>query len=149
MIGAHEAVARVDSGALDYGEDVALHALAAHVGAVATLAAGDLVDLIEKDDAAGLHALERDPYHLVHIDELLLLFLHQVIKRLGNTQLALPGTLAEEIGQQVLEVDVHLLDSRVGRDLERRPALFHVDFDYALVELARLQTLAQLFPRAV
>ena len=53
VIGAHHAVARVHGGAFNDGENVALHAFARNVGAVAALAAGDLVDLIEKDDAAG------------------------------------------------------------------------------------------------
>ena len=71
VVGLHRAVLGGDGAALDDGQDVALHALAAHVGAAAasrTLAAGDLVDLVDEDDAGGLGAEQRlavDPV-LVH-----------------------------------------------------------------------------------
>ena len=120
VIGAHEAVARVDRGAFHDGQDVALHAFAADVRTVARFAAGDLVDLVQEDDAARLHALQRDARHLVHVDELLLFFLHQVIERFGHAHFALARLLAEEAGQHVLEVDAHLFDAGVGGDFERR-----------------------------
>ena len=112
VIGAHEAVARVDGGAFDDRQNVALHAFAADVRAVAGFAAGDLVDLVQKDDAAALHALQRDARHLVHVDQLLLFFLHQVLERLGHAHLALARALAEQAGQHVLEIDVHLFHAR-------------------------------------
>ena len=58
VIGAHHAVARVDRRAFDDRQDVALHAFAADVGAVAALAPGDLVDLVDEDDAGLLDALD-------------------------------------------------------------------------------------------
>ena len=96
VIRAHEAVARVDGGAFDDGQDVALHAFAADVGAVAAFAAGDLVDLVEEDDAAALHALDGDARHLVHVDQLLLFFLNQVIERLAHAHFALARASAEQ-----------------------------------------------------
>ncbi len=84
VIGAHETVARVDRGAFDDRQNVALHAFAADVGAVAGFAAGDFVDLVQENNAAGFHALERHARDLLHIDELLLFFLHQVIERFGD-----------------------------------------------------------------
>src|SRR5579859_1597459 len=51
VVGADEAVAGIDGGAFDDGQDVALYALAADIGAVAGFAPGDLVDLVEEDDA--------------------------------------------------------------------------------------------------
>ena len=57
MVGAHHAIASVHRGSLDDGQNVALHALARNVGPVAALATGDLVDLIEKDNAAGFNSL--------------------------------------------------------------------------------------------
>ena len=59
VVGAHHAVLGVDRGAFDDRQDVALHALAADVRAVAALAAGDLVDLVDEDDAGLLDALDR------------------------------------------------------------------------------------------
>src|ERR1035441_8658651 len=51
VVGADHAVARVDGGSFNDGENVALYTFARDVGAVATLAAGNLVDFIEEDDA--------------------------------------------------------------------------------------------------
>ena len=52
VVGLHRAVLGRDRRALDDRQQVALHALARDVGAVArALAAGDLVDLVEEDDA--------------------------------------------------------------------------------------------------
>ena len=58
VIGPHHAVLGVDRGAFDDRQDVALHALAAHVRPVTAFAAGDLVDLVDEDDAGLLDALD-------------------------------------------------------------------------------------------
>ena len=60
VVGAHHAVLGVDRGALDDGQDVALDAFAADIGPVAALAPGDLVDLVDEDDAGLLDALDGD-----------------------------------------------------------------------------------------
>ena len=111
VVGAHEAVAGVDGGAFDNGQDVALDAFAANVGTVAGFAAGDLVDFIEENDTARFDALQGGARDLIHVDQLLLFLLHQVIERLGHAHLALPRLLTEQIGQHVLEVDAHFLDT--------------------------------------
>ena len=59
VIGPHHAVLRVDGRAFDDRQDVALHALAADVRAVPAFASGDLVDLVDEDDAGLLDALDR------------------------------------------------------------------------------------------
>jgi hypothetical protein len=87
-------------------------------GAVAAFAAGDLVDLVEEDDARVFHALDRDARDLVHIDQALLFFLDQIFEGLVDLHLPLLGALAEDVGQHVLDVDVHLLDALVGDDFE-------------------------------
>ena len=54
VIGLHHPVLRVDRRPLDDRQDVALHAFAADVGpvtAAGAVAAGDLVDLVDEDDA--------------------------------------------------------------------------------------------------
>ena len=149
VIGAHEAVARVDRGAFHDRQDVALHAFAADVGTVAAFAAGDFVDFVQKDDAVAFHALERDARHLIHVDQLLLFFLHQVFEGFGHAHFALARALPKQPGHDILEIDVHLFDVAVGGDLERRPAFFDVDFHHAVVEFAGAQLLAQLLARAL
>ncbi len=96
-----------------------------------------------------LHALQRHARHLVHVDELLLFLLHQVIQRFGHAHFAAARLLAEKVGQHVLQVDAHLFDAGVGGDFEGRRAVLHFQFHQALVQLAFAQPLAQLFARAL
>ena len=102
VVSAHKAVARIDGGAFDDGQNVALDAFAADVGAMPGFAARDFVDLVQKDDAAALDAFYGDARHLIHVDQLLLFFLHQVFGRFGDAHLALAGALAEQARQDIL-----------------------------------------------
>ena len=77
VIGPHHAVFRVDGRAFDDRQDVALHALAADVGPVTALAPGDLVDLVDEDDARLFDPLDRGARDAVHVDQLLLFFLRR------------------------------------------------------------------------
>ena len=96
-----------------------------------------------------LDALDGHARDLVHVDQALLFFLDQVFEGLVDLHLPLLGALAEDVGQHVLDVDVHLLDALVGDDFEGREiALAHVDFDHAVVELAFAQLLAQFLAGA-
>jgi hypothetical protein len=55
----HHAVLGGHRAALDQRQQVALHALARDVGTLVLAALGDLVELVEKDDAVLLDVLER------------------------------------------------------------------------------------------
>src|SRR5262249_585586 len=118
VAGVHHAVLRAARGAFDDRQDVALHAFARNVGAVARFAPCDLVDLVQEDDARRFDALEGDAGDLIHVYELLLLLLHQVFHRLVDAHPAVFGAPSEQPGHHVLEVDVHLLDALVGVDFE-------------------------------
>src|SRR5262249_40513967 len=143
-------ITRVHGRAFDDRENVTLYTLAGDVGTVATFAAGDLIDLVKEDDAGLLHAIDRCTRDLVHIDEALLLFLDQVLEGFVDLHLALLRALAEEVGQHVLDVDVHLLDALIGDDFEvRHAALADVDLDGAVVKLAFSQLLAKLLAGAL
>src|SRR6185437_289856 len=149
MVGAHHAVAGVNGGAFHDGQNVALHPFARHVGPVAALAAGDLVNLVEEDDAGILHPLNGHAGDLVHINQALLLFLDEVVKGLANLHLPLFGALAEDVGQHVLNVNVHLFHALVRDDFEGRKGLLaDIELDHAVVEAALAQLLAQLLAGA-
>src|SRR5581483_12516668 len=86
---------------------------------------------------------------LVHVDEALLFFLDQVLEGLIDLHLPLLAALAEDVGQHVLDVDVHFFDALVRDDFERGEiALADFDFDHALIELAFAQLLAEFFAGA-
>ena len=146
VVGAHHPITRVDGGAFDNGQDVALHTLSRNVRSVTAFAAGNLVDLVEENDAGVLHAINRHARDLVHVDQALLFFLNQVFECLADLHLPLLRALAEDVGQHVFDIDVHLLDALIGNDFEGRERFFtDVDFDHAIVELAFAQLLAQFF----
>ncbi len=67
-----------------------------------------------------------------------------------DLHLALLGALAKDVGQDILEIDVHLFDTLVRDDFKgRRVALAHIDLDHAVVELAFAELLAQFFAGAL
>ena len=76
MIGAHHAVARIHSRALDDRQNIALHSLAGYVRAVPRFAPGNLVDFVDEKNSHLLDALKRDPCHVIHIHETILFFLN-------------------------------------------------------------------------
>ena len=103
VVGGDHAVLGVDGGAFDDGQDVALHAFAADVGAVAAFATGDLVDLVEEDDAGVFDALDGDARRPGPCRAGALFFLHEVVEGVGDLHGALAGALAEHAGQHVLD----------------------------------------------
>src|ERR1035438_9894612 len=149
VVGANHAIARVDRSALDNRENVALHAFARNIRTtMTTFAPGDLVDFIEEDDAGVFDAVDGSALDLLHIDQALLFFLDQVFKGLVDLHLPLLGALPEDVGEHVLEIDVHLFDALVRDDFKRgKITLASFDFDGAVVELALAQLLPQFLPR--
>ena len=116
----------------------------------AAFAPGDLVDFVHENDAALLDALDGDARHAVHVDQLALFFLHQIVECLGHFHAALPRAALNDARQHVLDVDVDLLDRRPRDDLERRKrALAHVDIDRAVIEAPVAQLLAEFLARVL
>src|SRR6266852_1066507 len=150
MVGANHAVAGVHRGAFDDGQNVALHTFAGDIRSVAGFASGDFVDLVDKDDAHLLGALDGGARDLVHVEQLVFLFLNQVLEGVGDAHLALLFLLPKHAGKHVLDVDVHLLDALIGDDFKRGHGAFaHFNIDHALIELAFAELCAQFFARAL
>src|SRR5690606_15117390 len=137
VLRAHEPVLGRDGAALDDGEQVALHALAADVGADATAVARDLVDLVQEDDAALLGALERLVDHLIHVDELVQLVLEQDAAGLRDADGAALLPLGHHLLEHLGEVEVHALHpTDVEHHVLDGRSLLDLDVDEALLELA-------------
>jgi hypothetical protein len=84
VVGLDGAVLGRDRRALDQRQQVALHALAADVGADSALARADLVDLVEEHDAVllgGQERLARDP---LLVEQLVALLGDQHVVALGH-----------------------------------------------------------------
>ena len=92
----------------------------ARAGAVARAlaAAGDLVDLVDEDDAGLLDALHCGAADRLHVEQLGLLFSGELFERLGHLQSARLRASAEEIAHHVLQVDADLFHRRSGDDFE-------------------------------
>src|ERR1700686_1262883 len=145
MVGLHRAVLGGDGGALDQRQEIALHALARHVGAEAAFAGADLVDLVEKNDAVVLDHLDRFLGQLIVIEKLVGFLVDQDVVGLVHGDAARLGAAAAELAENVADRDrAHLRAGHAGNVEQRHAAAggLHLDFDLLVVELAR----AQLFP---
>jgi hypothetical protein len=105
VVALHRPVLGRDRGALDQRQQVALHALARDIGAAAALAAADLVDLVEEDDAVVLDLADRRLGDRVLVDQLVALLGEQ--RRIGVLDEHALGlaALAEGLAEHVGEVD--------------------------------------------
>src|ERR1700688_58754 len=116
---------------------------------MATFAARDLIDFVQKNNARVFYLIDGRARHLLHVDEALLFFLNQIFERLVDFHLPLFGPLAEDVRQHVLQIDVHLFDALIRDDLEgRKITLASFNFDGAVVEFAFAQLLPQFLSRA-
>src|SRR5215218_7877236 len=98
MVRTDKAVASVDRGSFDDRKNISLHTFPADVRTMATFASGDFVYLIQEDNAVSFHPLECNPRDLIHVDQLLLFFLNQILKRLGHAHVSLLSARAEQSG---------------------------------------------------
>ena len=111
--------------------------------------AGDLVDLVDEDDAVVLDPVERLVHHVVHVHQLLELLVHQDAAGLGHLDRAPLLPAGQHVLQHLGEVDVGPFHA-LGRlhQLHHREALGRdLDLDLAVVELAVDQHLPQLLAR--
>ena len=88
VVGLDHAVLGIDGGAFHQRQQVALHALAADLGAAVFLARGDLVDLVDEDDPVALGVGQRGGADFVLVDEPAGFLFHQQLQRLADAQLA-------------------------------------------------------------
>ena len=134
MIGLHRTVLGVDRAALDQRQEVALHALARHVGARGLLAAGDLVDLVDEHDAVLLGVLDGADLELLLVDHLRGFLVHQQLQRLLDLELALPGPAAAQILEHALELLGHFLHAGRRHDFHAHGHRAHFDLDFPVVQ---------------
>ena len=146
VIGLHRAVLGRDRRAFDQRQQVALDALARHVGAGAALAAGDLVDLVQEHDAVLLDRADRLLHHLLAVEQLVGFLVDQDLVRFFHRDAPRLGAAAAELAEDVADRDRAHLRARHARNLEHRhPAagLLDLDLDFLVVELAGAQLAAE------
>ena len=125
-----------DSCTLDQRQQVALHAFAGNVCAGAFGARGDLVDLVEEDDAILFGDAQRLAGDAVAVEQLVGFFLDQRLVRVLDGGADALGAAAEGFRQHVRQVD-HA-EAGLARDLhaaERGRRIGDIDLDLLVVEL--------------
>src|SRR5436305_12378425 len=105
MSGPHGAVLGGDRSPLDQGKQVALHAFARNIGTDAPLAAGDLVDLVEKNDAVLLDRMNGFRYELVVVEQLVGFLVEQNVMGFRNRDATRFGSAAAELAENIADRD--------------------------------------------
>ena len=140
-------VLRVHICSLDDRQEVALNAFAGDIRVAAGFPAGDLVDLIEKNDARRLDLFKCVPSDLLHIDETFLFFAKHVPTGLGDLHLPANRLRRKEIAEHVPKIHAHLLHSLPADEIDCRvSSVLGVDVDKAVVEFAAFRIVHGAFP---
>lgn len=143
MVGLDHAQLGVDRAALDERQQVALHALAGNVGAAGVAALGNLVDLVDEDDAVLLHRLQGAGLEVFFVDQARGFLVADELEGFLDLQLAALLLALAHVGEEVLQLVGHLLHAGRGHDLHPGRALGDLDVDLLVVQLAFAQALAE------
>ncbi len=147
VVGLDHAVLGVHRGAFHQRQQIALHALARHIGAAALLARGHLVDLVDEDDAVLLGAEQGALLDLFLIDQLGRFFLDKLAPRFSNAELARLALALTDLAEHAAQLLGHVLHACGAHDFELWAGLGQVDLDLLVVELALAQLLAEHLAR--
>ncbi len=145
MVGLHRPVLGRHRGALDQRQQVALHAFAADIGALALGACADLVDLVEEDDAVVLHRIDGLLHDLLLVEELVGFLGDQHLVACLDGHAPRLGAAAKGLAQHVGEIDHAAAAAGHAGNVETRHAagIGHLDLDLLGVEFAATQFLAE------
>jgi hypothetical protein len=150
MVRPYRSVPRLHGRPLDDRQKIALHPLSAHVDAMRTsIGSADLVELVDKDDAAAFgqsHGLFGDG---IAVHQILDFLLEQNLPRLADLHLPFAALAGHQPLEHVLEVNIHLLQAHVRKNLHRDPPLLDVELNLAVFELAGPEHFAELVARAI
>src|SRR5579883_1588519 len=156
MVGTHGPVLCLHGGAFDDRQDVPLAPFARDIGPTATArlaAAGDLVHLIDKDNAGLLGPLDGFAHDLVVIDQVLGLFLGQYLPRLFDGNDPPLSLLWQERPQGSLDIHARIIhrSRRPTENLQngRGRGIFHVDLDRILIANTRPNLLSKTLADAL
>ena len=146
MVGLHRAILGRDGRALDQGQQVALHPFARDVGAAAAiLTRGDLVDLVQEDDAFVLGQQQGLLGQAFLIQQLVALFGDKGRQGVTHGQLDRLGAAAAHLAQhlrQVQQADIAGAAWHI-QPLQRRGRVRQSDLDLLVVQFPGAQFLAE------
>ncbi len=144
VIGLHRSVLGRHRRALDERQQVALHAFAADAGPDAALPRGDLVDLVDEDDAVVLRRRQRALHDLVLVEQLVGLVVDEMAVGFLDGRLAHLGAPAHRLRQHLVDVEHTDVGAGHARQLEAAGrGVGDLHLDLLVVHLARAQLLAE------
>jgi hypothetical protein len=115
----------------------------------AAVAARDLVDLVDEDDAGLFDALHGGAADRFHVEQFGLLLGGDLLERFGHLEAARLGAPAEQVAHHVLQVDADLFDRGAGNHFERRHRRrLHIELHGAIVQPSFTQLFAHPLARA-
>ena len=149
MIGLHRAMLGRNRRAFDERQQIALHALAADIGALPFGAGANLVDFIEKDDAVIFDGIDGVLDDLILIEKLVAFFGQKQLMTGLHGGAARLGASAESLAQHVGKIDDAGRGARHSGNIEagNAAAVAHLNFDFALVEFTGPQFLLERVAR--
>ena len=148
VVGLYRAIFGGDGGAFDERQQVALHAFAADRTA-AHVADGDLVDLVEKNDAIGFGAAHRLAGDILVIEAFVRFFGDQRLEGGFHSHLAALGAPAHRFAEHVRQVDHADLAGLHAGHFEVRRALGYFNLDFAALQIAGAEAIAECQPRCL
>ena len=112
-----------------------------------SLAAGDLVDLVEEHDAVLLDVGERTRAQVLVVHQARGFLVGEHLHGFADLHLAQPAPAAAEVLEHALDLLGQFLHAGRGEDLHVRLGRRHLDFDVRVVEFAFAQLLSELLAR--
>ena len=147
VVRAHHAIAGGDGAALDERQQVALHAFPGHIDAMRLGAAGDLVQLVQEDDAGLLHGVDGVRLDLVFVHQPHGFLFPQAAARVLHLEPHGLLAAAGHVGEHVLQLARHLLHAGRRHDLNADGGRFHLQLHLAVIHVAGGEPVAEKLPR--
>ena len=142
----HAAVLGGNGGAFDQRQQIALHAFSRDAAVARVIAHGDLVDLVDEDDAGLFGDFNRLAADLLFIDKARGFFVAQQLEGGLDGQATGLRLAAVHVREHALELAGHFLETGRGHDLDARDGIGHLDLDLAIIQFAFAQFLAEDLP---
>src|ERR1041384_6685047 len=132
VVGFDHAVTSVDRCSFDDWKNVTLTPFPRNIGSLPTFSSSYLVYFIEEDYSGRFDAFDRKASDLIHIDQLLLLFLDEIFHCFVNAHLSRLRPAAKHVGKHVAKIDIHLFDAlrRVDLEMTRILSLLNLELNH-------------------
>ncbi len=146
MIGFYGAIFRSNGASLHYRQEISLYPFPGHIRSLCAVAAGNFVDLIQKNYPRLFDLFYRQLYDFVHIDQSLGFFLCQDLHGLRYFYFPPFGALGKYAAEHVFKINSHLLHTDIRENFNHRhAAVCNIQIDKPIVQFAPTKHIPELF----